>query len=179
MVTAEELRDRIDKFNQKAEELLLQEKHDSARPYLEHVKNLQKRLDDLTGGDVLRLDVRSADAVVHLVCLQWSVSAKVIYSCWAVVLWIQGRLCHSCLWQHPGHTFCGPCVAGGLQNEQRQMLLTKEAVREALKEDKESNKTVCISDVGSEVWNIIQGNASKTTVYADLLLTLLSNQSHA
>ena len=84
MVTAEELRDRIDKFNQKAEELLLQEEHDSARPYLEHVKNLQKRLDDLTGGDVLRLDVRSADAVVHLVCLQWSVSAKVIYSCWAV-----------------------------------------------------------------------------------------------
>ena len=57
MVTAEELRDRIDKFNQKAEELLLQEKHDRARLYLEHVKNLQKQLDDLTGGDVLRLDV--------------------------------------------------------------------------------------------------------------------------
>ena len=73
---------------------------------------------------------------------------------------------------------CGPCVAGGLQNEQRQMLLTKEAVREALKEDRESNKTVRVSDVNTEVWNIIQGNASKTPLYADLLLTLLSNQSH-
>ena len=52
-------------------------------------------------------------------------------------------------------------------------------MREALKEDKESNKTVHISDVGSEVWNIIQGNASNTPMYADLLLTLLSNQSHA
>ena len=59
------------------------------------------------------------------------------------------------------------------------MLLTKEAVREALIEDKESNKTVRISDVGSEVWNMIQGNASKTPLYADLLLTLLLNQSHA
>ena len=59
------------------------------------------------------------------------------------------------------------------------MLLTKEAVREALKEEKESNKTVRISGVCSEVWNMIQGNASKTPLYADLLLTLLSNQSHA
>ena len=74
---------------------------------------------------------------------------------------------------------CGPCVAGGLQDEQRQMLLTKEAVREALKEDRESNRTVRISDVGSEVWNMIQGNASKTPLCADLLLTLLSNPSHA
>ena len=57
MVTAEELRGRIRKFNQKAEELLLQEQHDSARPYLEHVKNLQNELDDLKGGDVLRLNV--------------------------------------------------------------------------------------------------------------------------
>ena len=57
MVSAEELRQSIRKFNQKAEELLLQEKHDSARPYLEHVKNLQKELDDLTGGDMLRLHV--------------------------------------------------------------------------------------------------------------------------
>ena len=89
--------------------------------------------------------------------------------------------CRSCQGEAIGVVclFCGPCVAGGLQNEQRQMLLTKEAVREALKEDKESNKTVRISDVGSEVWNMIQGNASKTPLYADLLLTLLSNQSHA
>ena len=58
MVSAEELRQSIRKFNQKAEELLLQEKHDSARPYLEHVKNLRQELDDLTGGDVLlQLDV--------------------------------------------------------------------------------------------------------------------------
>ena len=101
MVTAEELRDRIDKFNQKAEELLLQEKHDSARPYLEHVKNLQKRLDDLTGRDVLRLDVRSADAVVHLpslavcsgLCVQTLTvaglgvavfSGTIAFMCWAV-----------------------------------------------------------------------------------------------
>eukprot|EP00891_Asterochloris_glomerata_P001814 jgi/Astpho2/1814/fgenesh1_pg.00037_%23_16_t len=96
MVNAQELRDRIDKLAQKAEELLQQGNRDDARTYQEQVKILQKQLDDLTGG---------------------------------------------------------------LQNEQRQMLLTKEAVREALKEDRESNKTVRVSDVNSEVWNIIQGNA--------------------
>ena len=57
MVSAEELRQSIRKFNQKAEDLLLQEEHDSARLYLKLAKNLQKELDDLTGGDVLRLDV--------------------------------------------------------------------------------------------------------------------------
>ena len=53
MGTAEELRQSIRKFNQKAEEVLLQEEPDSARAYLDHVKNLQKELDDLTGGGVL------------------------------------------------------------------------------------------------------------------------------
>ena len=57
MVTTEELRNSIRKFNQKAEELLLQEEHDSARLYLDFVKNLQKELDDLTGEGVPRLDV--------------------------------------------------------------------------------------------------------------------------
>ena len=69
MVTAEELRDRIDKSNQKAEELLLQEKHDSARLYLEHVRNLQKQLDDLTGGDVLQLDVPAVWVCCWYPCL--------------------------------------------------------------------------------------------------------------
>eukprot|EP00891_Asterochloris_glomerata_P001080 jgi/Astpho2/1080/fgenesh1_pg.00017_%23_19_t len=50
-------------------------------------------------------------------------------------------------------------AGGGPQNEQRQVLLTKEAVREALEEDRESNKSVRVSDVNTEVWNIIQGNA--------------------
>ena len=53
MVTAEELRDRIDRLTQEAEILLLQGKCDDARIYQEQVKILQKRLDDLLGGDVL------------------------------------------------------------------------------------------------------------------------------
>ena len=53
MVTAEELRGRIDKLTQEAEELLLQGNRDDARLYQEQVKILQKRLDDLTVGDVL------------------------------------------------------------------------------------------------------------------------------
>ena len=57
MVTAEELRDRIDKLTQEAEELLQEGNRDDARIYQEQVKILQKRLDDLTGGDVLRQDV--------------------------------------------------------------------------------------------------------------------------
>ena len=57
MVTAEELRGRIDKLTQEAEELLLQGNRDDARMYQEQVKILQKRLDDLTGGDVLQFDV--------------------------------------------------------------------------------------------------------------------------
>ena len=56
MVTAEELRDRIDKFAQKAEELLIQGDLDNARAHQEQVKILQKRLDEVTGGDVLQLD---------------------------------------------------------------------------------------------------------------------------
>ena len=59
------------------------------------------------------------------------------------------------------------------------MLLTKEALKEALKEDKESNRTVRISDVGSEVWGITQGNASKTPLYAELSAHPFLNQSHA
>ncbi len=57
MVTAEELRQSIGNNNQKAEELLQQQKPDSARAYQEQARNLQKELDDLKGGDVLRLDV--------------------------------------------------------------------------------------------------------------------------
>ena len=55
MVSAEELRGRIDKLTQEAEEQLLQGNRDDARMYQEQVKILQKRLDDLKGGNVLRL----------------------------------------------------------------------------------------------------------------------------
>ena len=57
MVTAEELRGRIDKLTQEAEEQLVQGNRDDVRMYQEQVKILQKRLDDLKGGEVLRLDV--------------------------------------------------------------------------------------------------------------------------
>ncbi len=58
MVNAQELRDRIDKLAQKAEELLQQGNRDDARTYQEQVRILQKQLDDLTGGDgLLQLDV--------------------------------------------------------------------------------------------------------------------------
>ena len=62
MSTAEELRERIRKFTQKAAELLQQENFQSARAHQEQVKILQTQLDlqkqlDLTGGDVLPWDV--------------------------------------------------------------------------------------------------------------------------
>ena len=56
MFTAEELRENIDKFIQKAAELLQQEDWDGARIFQKQVKILQKQL-ALTGGDVLQLNV--------------------------------------------------------------------------------------------------------------------------
>ena len=66
MVTAEELRDRIDKLTQEAEELLLQRTRDDAHIYQEQVKILQKPLDNLTGGDVLLLL-----GVPCCLCMSW------------------------------------------------------------------------------------------------------------
>ena len=54
MVTAEELRDRIDKLTQEAEKLLLKGNFDDARSYREHVHLLRQELEDLTGGVMLQ-----------------------------------------------------------------------------------------------------------------------------
>ena len=52
MVTAEELRDRIDKLTQEAEDLLLKGNFEHARSYREHVQLLRQELDDLKGKEL-------------------------------------------------------------------------------------------------------------------------------
>ena len=96
MVTAEELRDRIDQLTQEAERLLLKGNFDGARSYREHVQLLRQELEDLAGGILLQASRPS--------CLLWSAQAhkrhRLQLACWLTWWgwsWVPGLLVLSCM----------------------------------------------------------------------------------